>query len=99
IKEMCGRLGVLDAYAQLEETTRNKTSPSTLFQMFALYHHHVSVLDRRSFGKIGTEDKHYIRLSYASDISILKEGVLRLKYAFEDTQGFQKFMKERKHLY
>jgi len=99
IKEICERLGVLDAYAQLEESTRSKTSPSTLFQMFALYHHHVSVLDRRSFGKIGTEDKHYIRLSYASDTSILKEGVLRLSHAFEDSQGFQKFMKARSHLY
>jgi len=99
IRNICERLGVLEAYAQLDEATQSKTSPSTLFQMFALYYHHVSVLDRRSFGKIGTEDKHYIRLSYASDISILKKGVLKLKNAFEDTQGFQRFMKERKHLY
>lgn len=99
IKAVCENLGVLDAYAALDEATKNKTSPSTLFQMFALYSHQVAVLDRRSFGKIGTEDKHYIRLSYASDISILKEGVLRLQKAFEDKQGFKMFMKARKHLY
>lgn len=99
IKNICTRLGVLEAYAQLDESLQKKTSPSTLLQMFALYHHHVSVLDRRSFGKIGTEDKHYIRLSYASDISILKKGVLRLKNAFEDVQGFQTFMKEGQNLY
>lgn len=95
----CRTLGVMDVYSNLPKDIQVKTSPTTLFQMFALYHHQVAFMDRRSFGKIGAEDQHFIRLSAAAESSILKEGVLRIKNAFEDKQGFQKFIQAGKHFY
>jgi aspartate aminotransferase len=98
IHNICEKLGIFEAYAGLEPSLQIKTSPSTLFQRFALYVHHVAVLDRRSFGKIGSENKHYIRISYASGISILQEGIARLKKACQDITGFQTFIKTQQHL-
>ncbi len=99
IKGICKKLGIFDAYQNLDHHTKSKTTPSTLFQMFALYHHYVATLDRKSFGRIGIADKHHLRISYASDIALLKEGVVRLHNAAIDVEGFQKFMQKRDNLY
>jgi hypothetical protein len=66
-----------------------------MFQMFALYNHHVAVMDRNSFGKIGAEGQHYLRLSIASELSVLEEGVMRLERASKDRSGFERFVEER----
>ncbi len=50
---VCERIGAFEAFERLPEAERAKTSPSTLFQMFLLYRHHVATMDRRSFGRIG----------------------------------------------
>ena len=63
--------------------------------MFALYHHGVAVLDRRSFGKLGSEGKHYLRLSMASDREVLEDGVRRLNAAVEDHKGMKQFLAAR----
>jgi aspartate/methionine/tyrosine aminotransferase len=99
ISGLCERLGVFDAMAKLPENAKSSTSPSTLFQMFALYNHHVAVMDRRSFGAIGTENMHFLRLSIAADIESLKEGVRRLAAAGNDVDGFQRFVQKGKHLF
>lgn len=92
IKKACENLGVMDAFNNLPKETQSLTSPSTLFQRFALFRHHVAVLDRRSFGKINAEQEHYLRLSSAAEDSVLKEGVTRLQNAFQDRVGFHQFM-------
>ncbi len=61
--------------------------------MFLLYHHHLATLDRNSFCRLGTEGQHYLRLSIASELSLLEEGVRRLKAAAQDAAGFDVFMK------
>jgi len=66
--------------------------------MFALYEHQVAVLDRRSFGSLGSEGKHYLRLSTASEIEVLREGVQRLKNASEDQAGLKRFLERRPDL-
>ncbi|MCG6908827.1 MAG: aminotransferase class I/II-fold pyridoxal phosphate-dependent enzyme [Deltaproteobacteria bacterium] len=99
IAGLCRRLGVFEAMQDLPEETRCLTSPSTLFQMFALYDHHVAVMDRRSFGAIGTENLHFLRLSIASDIESLKEGVRRLAAAGNDARGFSRFIRKGENLY
>ena len=99
ISGLCERLGVFDAFRKLPETTRQATSPSTLFQMFALYVHKVAVMDRRSFGAIGTENLHFLRLSIAADLETLKEGVRRIAAAGDDTQGFRKFVDQGENLF
>lgn len=86
-------LGVLDWFDRLPETKRQSSSPTTLFQMFALYHHQLAVMDRRSFGLIGSEGQHYLRLSIAADLETLREGIHRLQTALTDRAGFESFMR------
>jgi aspartate aminotransferase len=93
IAGICEKIGALDAYRKFPEDLRRRTSPSTLFQMFLLYHHYVATLDRNAFGCIGTEGQHYLRLSIASELGVLEEGVARLHEAAQDRAGFAKFMK------
>jgi len=95
---VCKRVGALDAYADLPPETRRTTSPATLFQMFALYQHQVAVMDRRSFGAIGTDGLHYLRISIAADLETLQEGVRRLAAAGDDGEGFRRFMAQGEHL-
>jgi len=96
---VCKKLGIIEAYQKLPPQTKQRTSPSTIFQMFALYHHGVATMDRRSFGAIGTEGKHYLRLSTATDMESLKEGLRRIEAASLDTEGFERFIAAGDHLY
>lgn len=92
ISGACEKLGIIDAYQAFPESLKIQTSPSTLFQMFALYEHQVAVLDRGSFGKYGVVDEHYLRLSYAAEMNQLEEGIARLSKASCDKLGFEKFI-------
>src|ERR1051326_5303286 len=56
-------IGALDAHAALPPATRARTTPATLFQLFLLFRYGVATLDRKSFGVIGSEGKHYLRMS------------------------------------
>ena len=93
---VCRRLGVLDAYSSLPTDVRRRTSPSTLFQLFLLYSYAVATLDRRSFGVIGSEGKHYLRISIATGMLDLQEGMRRIAAAADDVAGFRRFVDERK---
>ncbi len=99
ITDVCRKLGILEAYEKLPSEEKQRTSPSTLFQMFTLYRHGVATMDRRSFGVIGSEGKHYLRLSTATDMESLKEGLRRIEAASKDRGGFQDFMKQQDHLH
>jgi aspartate/methionine/tyrosine aminotransferase len=93
IAGVCENLGVIDAYNGLPGDLRRRSSPSTLFQMFLLYHHHVATLDRLAFGRIGAEGQHYLRLSIASELELLEEGMERIHAAVRDRAGFDSFMR------
>ena len=95
---ICERVGAFEAYNGLPPEVRAVTSPSTLFQMFALYRHHVAVMDRRSFGAIGADDLHFLRISIAADLETLEEGVRRIAAAGDDADGFQRFVAQGQHL-
>ncbi len=99
ITGVCERLGAVDACASLPLPARDLTTPSTLFQLFLLFKHHVATLDRKSFGRIGSEGKHYLRLSIATSLEQLELGMQRLKDASSDADGFRKYIKEGRHLY
>jgi aspartate/methionine/tyrosine aminotransferase len=99
IDGVCRKLGLIDLYEKLPPETKQWTSPSTLFQMFALYHHGVATMDRRSFGVVGSEGKHYLRLSTATDMESLKEGVQRIEAASRDKEGVEDFMSKGNHLF
>jgi len=89
---ICESLGITEAYEELSPEIRQHTSPATLFQIFLLYHHGVATLDRRSFGVIGSEGKHYLRLSLATDMASLREGIDRIARASTDREGFRGFI-------
>jgi aspartate/methionine/tyrosine aminotransferase len=89
---VCENLGVAEAFNGLPDRLRKSTSPSTLFQMFLLFRYHVATLDRRSFGQIGAEGKHFLRISIATGIDDLREAVERIGRAAQDPAGFVSFL-------
>ena len=99
VANACNNLGILDAYQSLPADTRKRTSPSTLLQMFLLYEYQVATMDRKSFGRIGTENLHNLRLSFATDTESLREGIKRIATAVQDRQGFRQFLEKGEHLY
>ncbi len=99
IEEVCKNLGIIEAFQSLPPDLRQRTSPSTLFQMFLLYEYQVATMDRKSFGRIGTENLHYLRISIATDTKSLKEGVKRISLASQDKKGFNQFFERGEHLY
>ena len=99
IEGVCKSLGLFDLYKGLPEKIRGKSSPSTLFQMFLLYEYGVATMDRKSFGKIGCENMHYLRLSIANKLSELKEGVGKIGKASKDKAGIEKFVQKGENLY
>lgn len=89
---LCENLGVVDAHQNLPVQAREKTSPSTLLQMFLLFRYQVATLDRRSFGKSGSEGKHFLRISIATGLEDLREAVDRIGRAARDEEGFAAFL-------
>lgn len=96
---LCESLGAFEAHQSLPEEARQHSSPATLFQMFLLFRYQVATVDRRSFGEIGAEGKHFLRLSIATGLDDLKEALSRIAQAGADREGFAAFVKEGKHLY
>ena len=90
-------LKIDEAYAALPENLKKTTSPSTLFQMFLLWEYYVAMMDRKSFGQLGTENMHYLRLSIATGLEDLKIGMERMAKAVVDEAGFSKFMEKQEH--
>ena len=99
VADVCRNLGIMDAFQSLPLEIRKKTSPSTLLQMFLLYEYQVATMDRKSFGRIGTEKLHYLRLSFATDTESLKEGIKRIEAAAQDQKRFSHFFEKGERLY
>lgn len=91
-------LKIDEAYAALPKELQKTTSPSTLFQMFLLWEYHVAMMDRKSFGQIGTENMHYLRLSIATGLADLKTGMERMAKAVNDKTGFAQFIEKQEHI-
>jgi aspartate/methionine/tyrosine aminotransferase len=92
---VCERLGATAAWEAMPQQQRERSSPSTLLQHFLLFRYHVATMDRRSFGRIGAEGKHYLRLSIATGIEDLAEAVQRIGRAATDREGFASFLAEQ----
>ena len=98
ISGICENLGLIDYYQGMSAADKELTSPAGLFQMFALYCHRVAVMDRKSFGRLGSEGQHYIRLSIASDLAVLEDGIARLNDGAQDNEGINHFLDTRPDL-
>ena len=66
--------------------------------MFLLSRYGGATMDRKSFGHLDTEGKHFLRLSTATDLDSIKQGIALLQKASSDRDGFASFMAEGKHL-
>lgn len=95
----CASLGAIEAFEKLTPPQKERTSPATLLQMFLLWHHQVATLDRRSFGRIGADGQHYLRLSIATGLEDLKLALERIRTAVADVDGFQAFVRKGDHLW
>ncbi len=91
---LCDELGVLDAYEALPAERKETTCPSAMLQMFLLYRHGLATMDRNSFGRIGAEGQHFLRLSIATGMDQLREGIRRLAEAGKDRDGFKSYIEE-----
>ena len=94
VSGLCEHLGIFEAHRGLPAEVRKQTTPSTLLQMFLLFDYQVATMDRKSFGRIGTENMHFLRLSIATDLESLKQAVARIAEAAQDVKGFARFMKK-----
>ena len=95
---LCEELGAIEAYRKMPAVDREQSSPSTLVQMFLLWRYQVATMDRRSFGSIGSEGQHYLRISIATALDDLKIGLERIRKAATDIAGLENFIKEGRHL-
>ncbi|HUE95883.1 MAG TPA: aminotransferase class I/II-fold pyridoxal phosphate-dependent enzyme [Longimicrobiaceae bacterium] len=89
---VCRLVGAVDAWARMPAGVKARSSPSTLLQLFLLERYGVATLDRRSFGRIGAEGKHFLRLSIATAIEDLREAADRIARAATDADGFASFI-------
>jgi len=94
----CKAIGAEDFFNGLSDERKARTSPATLFQRFLIYYHGVALVDRRSFGVLQSEGQPFVRLSYATDMDTIKEGVARIRRGATDPSGFEKFTEDREAL-
>ena len=94
VSGICGRLGAGEAHAALPARARSSTSPAGMLQMFLLYRYGVATMDRASFGRIGSEGQHFLRLSIANSMDDIRRGVSRIAKAAADAAGFAGFIAE-----
>lgn len=87
------KLGADRLFDGLPEGVKERSSPSTLLQLFLLYRYRVATMDRRSFGVRGSEGQHFLRLSIANSEKDLVEAVGRLAEASEDVKGFEAYVR------
>jgi len=92
---LCRQLGIHDYFEGLSAPAQATTSPSTLLMRFLIYQHGVAVVDRRSFGAIGSAGQHFVRISIATDLDTLKRGIERIRKAAGDRGGFSAFTRDR----
>ena len=86
------------AYQALSPEVRERSSPATLFQLFFMYRHRVATMDRRSFGTLGSEGQHFLRLSIATGEKDLRTAMTRLERASRDVSGFHEFVRSGERL-
>ena len=95
ITGVCESLGATAHFESLPDSLKASTSPATLISRFLLYYHGVALVDRRSFGVIGSEGQNFLRLSYAADMDSIREGIRRIAAGVADHDGFARFLNDQ----
>ncbi|GIS81007.1 MAG: hypothetical protein CM1200mP14_25730 [Gammaproteobacteria bacterium] len=92
IEDALQNMGGIEAFDALPAEIRIDSSPATLFQLFLLYKYKVATMDRRSFGTLGSEGQHFLRISTANSDEELAEAISRIGAATKDADGFRTFL-------
>ena len=92
IEDALQNMGGIEAFDALPAEIRLDSSPATLFQLFLLYKYKVATMDRRSFGTLGSEGQHFLRISTANSDEELAEAISRIGAATKDADGFRTFL-------
>jgi aspartate/methionine/tyrosine aminotransferase len=92
------RLGAIELFESLPAEIKRRSSPATLLQLFLLYRYRVATMDRRSFGVLGSEGEHFLRISIATGDEDLAEAMQRIAAASADTAGFGEFVTSGRRL-
>jgi aspartate aminotransferase len=88
---VCEQLGIIQAHEALSTDARARTSPARMLQGFLLERYGVATMDRNSFGRIGADGQHFLRLSIATNLERLREGIKRMQQAFSDRAGWTEY--------
>jgi aspartate/methionine/tyrosine aminotransferase len=88
---VCRRFGLIDDEGHATPTAERFGTPARAFQAFLLERYGVATMDRHSFGRIGADGQHFLRLSIAASLDRLMEAVERMSRAAKDTDGFAEF--------
>ena len=91
-------LGACDLFDALPAEVKGRSSPATLLQLFLLYRYRVATMDRQSFGVLGSEGEHYLRISIATGDEDLAEAMGRIAAAADDAVGFKAFVSSGRRL-
>jgi aspartate aminotransferase len=87
----CKALGIMEAFNSMSPDARAASSPARLLQLFLLRRHGVATVERASFGAIGAQGEEFLRVSFASSMDLLREGVGRIDKGARDKKGFADF--------
>src|SRR3990172_2830457 len=91
-------LRAFDLFDALPAEVKGRSSPATLLQLFLLYRYRVATMDRRSFGVLGSEGEHYLRISIATGDEDLAEAMGQIAAAADDAVGFKAFVSSGRRL-
>jgi len=88
---VCRQFGLIDAKGRSTPIAERFGTPARAVQAFLLERYGVATMDRHSFGRIGADGQHFLRLSIAASLERLMEAAERIARAAQDAEGFAEF--------
>jgi aspartate aminotransferase len=91
IGNLCRRFGLTDSDGSATPLAERWGTPAKAMQAFLLERYGVATMDRHSFGRIGADGQHFLRVSIAASMERLMEAGQRINVAADDVDGFRDF--------
>jgi aspartate/methionine/tyrosine aminotransferase len=88
---VCRRFGLINDRGDATPRAKAFGSPGRAIQAFLLERYGVATMDRHSFGRIGADGQHFLRVSIAASTERLMEAGERIARAATDAEGFAEF--------
>jgi aspartate aminotransferase len=89
---LCQQFGLINAKGRSTPIAEPFGTPARAVQAFLLERYGVATMDRHSFGRIGADGQHFLRVSIAASLERLMEAAERISRAAKDTEGFAEFV-------